>query len=313
MYIVDWREVLSALSQAEYKYLLFGIPVYLLAYCFRALAWQALLEGEVSFGRVFLTMHAGYLLNNLLPFRLGELGRAFLLGRTGLGFWRVFSTILIERAFDMILAAGLFLGSMSFVLGSPKSGDSSYVIGGIVIFGLIILYLLARYQEWAILQYGKLANRWTLLARFGIHRVQAFFNGLSTLVQFSRFIRVFIWMVTSWGLAVVYQYYLLLAFEPSAQFLWAVFGLATASMGVALPSSPSYVGVFEAAWVGALALFQVSTSIALAYAITAHVIHILVSCVFGITALAREGETLNQLYAEISNRRFFKVGNLEKK
>ncbi len=110
-------------------------------------------------------------------------------------------------------------------------------------------------------------------------------------------------MIISWGLAVVYQYILLLAFIPSAQLLWAAFGLATASMGVALPSSPSYIGVFEAAWVGALAIFQVPMATALAYALIIHVIHILISCVFGIYALAREGETLNQLYAEIRKQR----------
>jgi uncharacterized membrane protein YbhN (UPF0104 family) len=93
--------------------------------------------------------------------------------------------------------------------------------------------------------------------------------------------------------------------------LWAAFGLATASMGVALPSSPSYLGVFEAAWIGALSLFQVSISTALAYALTIHVIHILVSSVFGIYALMHEGETLSQLYSEIRNQRFIEEQSLE--
>jgi uncharacterized protein (TIRG00374 family) len=302
--IVDWHDVLKALRQADYKYLLLGLPVYLTAYCFRALAWRTLLNDEVPFRRVFLTMQAGYFLNNLLPFRLGEIGRAFLLGRAGLGFWRVFSTILIERAFDMILAAGLLLGTIPFVLGSPRSADVSYVVVGVVLLGLITLHLLARYQTWAIEQYGKLSTRWSLLARFGVQRLQAFFDGLATLVHFPRFIKVLVWMMVSWGLAVVYQYLTLLAFDPSAKILWAVFGIATASMGVALPSSPSYVGVFEAAWIGALALFQVSMSTALAYAIIIHVIHILISCVFGVYALGIEGDTLNQLYTDIRNQRY---------
>ncbi len=303
-YLVDWREVLSALNQVDYKYLSIGIPIYLIAYGFRALAWQTLLGKEISFQRVFLTMQAGYLLNNLLPFRLGELGRAFLLGRTGLGFWRVLSTILIERAFDMILAAGLFIGTVPFVLGTPRTGQASYIVGIVVTLGLFILFLLTRYQEWAIIQYEKLTNRWSIFARFGVQRVQAFFNGLSALVHFSKFARVLFWMLGSWALAIIYQYLLLLSFESTANILWAAFGLATASLGVALPSSPSYVGVFEAAWVGALTLFQVSPSTALAYALMIHVIHILVSCLFGLPALAREGETLSHIYAEITKKRF---------
>jgi uncharacterized protein (TIRG00374 family) len=301
---VDWQDLLKALTQAEYKYLLLGIPVYLIAYGFRALAWQTLLNKDVGFKRVFLTMQAGYLLNNLLPFRLGELGRALLLGRTGLGFWRVFSTILIERAFDMILAAGLLLSTIPFVLKSPRSKDVSFVVVGVVIIGLLALHLLARNQTWAITQYRKLSSHWSLLARFGVQRLQAFFDGLITLIQFPRFLQVLILMFISWGLAIVYHFLTLLAFDPSAKIIWGAFGMATASLGVALPSSPSYVGVFEAAWVAALAMFQVSMSTALAYALILHVIHILISCIFGIYALSSEGETINQLYMEIRNQRF---------
>jgi uncharacterized membrane protein YbhN (UPF0104 family) len=174
----------------------------------------------------------------------------------------------------------------------------------LVIIGLVALHLLARNQTWAITQYGKLSTRWSLLARFGVQRLQAFFDGLTTLIHFPRFLKVLIWMLMSWGLAIVYHYLTLLSFDPSAKIIWSAFGMATASMGVALPSSPSYVGVFEAAWVGALALFQVTMSTALAYALILHVIHILISCIFGIYALSSEGETINQLYMEIRNQRY---------
>ena len=115
-YFVDWHGFLDALKHANYSFYFLALLVYLISYFFRTWAWRSLLKEEVSFKKVFLTMNAGYLLNNILPFRLGELGRAFLLGHAGLGFWRVFSTILIERSFDMILAAGLLLGTLPFVV-----------------------------------------------------------------------------------------------------------------------------------------------------------------------------------------------------
>jgi uncharacterized protein (TIRG00374 family) len=302
--IVDWGELLEALSQAEYKYILLGIPVYLVAYVFRSLGWRTLLKNEIPLKDVFLTMQAGYLLNNVLPLRLGELGRAFLLGRKGLGFWRVFSTILVERAFDMILAAGLLLGTLPFVFGASQSSRVAYIVAGIVLMGMLVLHLLARNQAWAVSQYEKLSVRWSLLSRFGVERVQAFFNGLSALVDLKSFIRVLVWMVMTWGLTVVYHFIVLLAFDPGSAMLWAGFGLATAALGVALPSSPSYVGVLEAVWIGSLSLFDVPFSTALAYALTVHLLHIIVSCVFGIYALVREGESLREIYAEIRARRF---------
>jgi uncharacterized protein (TIRG00374 family) len=303
-FIVDWQDVLAALKQADYIYLILGIPVYLLGYVFRAMAWRTLLQEEVSFKKVFFTMQAGYLLNNVLPFRLGELGRAFLLGRRGLGFWRVFSTILIERAFDMVLAAGFLLGTMSFVIGSPLSNQVAYIVFFFVVLGLGILHLTARYQVWVLSKIEHLSNRWSILSRFGVERFQAFFDGLAALVQLPRFFRVMTWMVTSWGLAIGYHYLVLLAFEPNAKLLWAAFSVGAVSLGVALPSTPSYVGVLEAAWIGALALFSVPFSTALAYALVVHIIHILISCIFGIFALISEGESLGKIYANLRNRRF---------
>jgi uncharacterized protein (TIRG00374 family) len=301
--VVDWRDVLVALQQAHYSYLLLGLPIYLAAYVFRALGWRTLLKEGASFKRVFLSMQTGYLLNNILPFRLGELGRAFLLGRSGLPFWRVFSTILIERAFDLILAAGLLLGTIPFVWGSTRSQPLAYGVVAAVLLGMIALHLLARYQDWVVARYERLGLRWPIVARFGPERLSAFFDGLAALVRLSRFLRVLGWMLLSWGTAVIYQYILLLAFVPGARPLWAGFGLATASLGVALPSSPSYIGIFEGAWIGALAFFEVPFSTALAYAIIAHVLHILISVAFGVYTLSSEGETIGQVYDQIRKKR----------
>lgn len=301
--IVDFKDVLFALGQAKYQYLLLAIPVYLLGYVFRALAWAALLNDEVPFKDVFLTMQAGYLLNNILPLRLGEVGRAYILGRKKLGFWRVFSTILIERAFDMILAAGLLLGTIPYILGSDQSMEVAILVGSVVLVGMFCLHLLARYQDWAISQFERLSTKWNLLTHFGVDRLQGFFQGLSSLTHLSRFFLVLSRMVLSWGSTVLFHYIVLLAFLPEAKLLWAGFGMGTASLGVALPSSPSYIGIVEAAWVGALSLFAVPYASALAYALTVHVLHILISLVFGIYALSREGESFGQIYVELRNRR----------
>jgi uncharacterized protein (TIRG00374 family) len=301
--VVDWGEVLGALMQAHYSYLLLGLPVYLAAYVFRALAWRTLLMEGAPFKRVFLAMQTGYLLNNILPFRLGELGRAFLLGRAGLKFWRVLSTILIERAFDLILAAGLLLGTIPFVWGSTQSSSLAYGVVAVVVLGMVALHLLARYRSWVLDRYEHLGARWHIIARIGRERLDAFFEGLTALVDLPRFLRVLGWMVLSWSVAVLYQYILMLAFIPQARPLWAGFGLATASLGVALPSSPSYIGIYEGAWIGALAFFEVSFSTALAYAIIAHVLHVLISVVFGVYTLSTEGETIGQLYDQIRKKR----------
>ncbi len=302
-FIVDWGEVALALGQAQYGYFFLSLPVYLISYLLRAMAWHNILQKKVSLKDVFFAMHAGYLLNNVLPLRLGELGRAFLVGRRGLGFWRVFSSILIERAFDMTFAAGLLLGTLPFVMGASQSGQVAVFIGSLVLAGLGILHLLARNQQWALNQFQVLSHRWPVILKIGEERIQGFLEGLAALAKFSSFGRVFLWMLLSWGTAVIYHFLLMRAFIPATEVLWAAFGMATVSLGVAVPSSPSYVGVYEGAWIGVLALFGVSASIALAFALAGHLLHVVITTLFGTYALSQEGETLGMLFQKIRRQR----------
>jgi len=295
----DWQDVLEALRQAEWIYLLLALPIYFISYLLRAFAWWTILKEAAPFWRVFFTMHIGYLLNNVLPFRLGELGRAYLLGRDGLGFWRVFSSILIERAFDMIIAVGLLLGALPFVFISSNTQQVALLVGGIVILGLVTLYLLARNREWALDQFERLGERWPVILRLGKNRLDAFLEGLEALTSLGRFLRVLISLGVSWLFAIAIQFLVLRAFYPEARLLHAVTTQGISAMGVAVPSSPGYIGVFEAAVVGALALFGISFSIAFAYALTLHLMYILMTGTFGVYGLAISRISLGEIFRNV--------------
>jgi len=295
----DWQDVLEALRQAEWIYLLLALPIYFISYLLRAFAWWTILKEAAPFWRVFFTMHIGYLLNNVLPFRLGELGRAYLLGRDGLGFWRVFSSILIERAFDMIIAVGLLLGALPFVFISSNTQQVALLVGGIVILGLVTLYLLARNREWALDQFERLGARWPVILRLGKNRLDAFLEGLEALTSLGRFLRVLISLGVSWLFAIAIQFLVLRAFYPEARLLHAVTTQGISAMGVAVPSSPGYIGVFEAAVVGALALFGISFSIAFAYALTLHLMYILMTGTFGVYGLAISRISLGEIFRNV--------------
>ena len=129
--------------------------------------------------------------------------------------------------------------------------------------------------------------------------MKSFITGLAALTDVRRFLSVLFWMLVNWGLAILAQYLLLLAFIPSAELIWVVFGLAVVALGVALPSAPAYIGVLEAAWVAALSLVGVEPSTALAFAISSHLMNITVTGVFGVYALVTEGESLMRIYSRI--------------
>lgn len=300
--LVDWRDVKAALYQADYRYLVPVIILYIFGLAARGVAWQLLLQGGSTYTQVFLTVNIGYLLNNLLPLRLGEFGRAFLLGRHGLGFWRVLSTILVERSFDMIVIAGMLLGSLPFVFGVFQSYQFALILLLIVLFGLFLLYLLANREQIVYKILERIGIRLPGLYIFLKDKLQAFLLGLKALTKPWDFLKVFGWMMMTWIFALGAQFLLLKAFLPHASFVWIVFGQGLVALGAAAPSSPAYVGVIEAAWVGALTTFGIHSSTALAYAISSHLLNIVVTGLIGGYALVREGDSISELYCQLREK-----------
>jgi uncharacterized protein (TIRG00374 family) len=299
IYFIDIGEVKNDLLQADYRYLILVLALYVLALMTRAIAWRKLLLDEIPYRDVFFTLNAGYLLNNILPLRLGELGRGLILGRHGLGFWRVLSTILVERVFDFAIISGMLLTTLPFITGASQANKVAITVFCMVLIGFVIFYLIARYRERVLILYELLTERWPGLSLIGEDRLRSFITGLAALTDLCRFLSVLFWMLVNWGLAILAQYLLLLAFVPSAELIWIVFGLAVVALGVALPSAPAYIGILEAAWVAALSLVGVEPSTALAFAVSSHLINITVTGVFGVYALVREGESLVRLYSKI--------------
>ena len=72
-------------------------------------------------------------------------------------------------------------------------------------------------------------------------------------------------------------------------------GIALLVIGVALPSTPGYFGLFEAAAKASLMLYGVSDSLAVAWAVIYHILSLIPITVFGLYYLARTGLKLGEL------------------
>lgn len=300
-YLVDVRRLIEALRLADYRLIFLLLVVTLLWVFVRSIVWRTLLQEKAPLGMVFLTLNEGYVLNNLLPLRLGEVGRAFLLSRKAhLGFLQVFSTVLIERALDVAMAVGVLLGTLPFVVGGNFAWQAAILVGGAVIIGLFLLHLLARNQSWAFRQYERWSQRLPVIAKaLKPPQLEALFEGLRVLVDGRRFLRVLLWMLLNWGIAVLQFYILMRAFFPEAELVWATLSLGVMAMGVAVPSSPGAVGVLEISIMGALSVFGVDPSTALAAALTAHLTNYLVTGLIGAFAFLKDGLTLTGVFREV--------------
>lgn len=299
-YFADLRELRDALLLADNRLIFLTVLLMILWLMVRGLFWRTLLQDKAAYRDVFWTLNEGYLINNLLPFRLGEVARAFLLAKkSGLSFWEVLPSILIERIMDITYAIGLFFLLLPFVVGVSGQGSFAVVMGVGILLVFIVLFALARNRDWALMLNQKIGERWPVFRRLTGRIVPSFLTGLVVLTDGRRFLRAVGWVTLDWAIALLQYYVLVSAFVPGAKFLWSSFSLIVAALGIAVPSSPGGVGVFEAAVVGALALFGISSSVALAAAITAHVIQYTVTGVLGIYALVKDGESLTGLYRRV--------------
>jgi glycosyltransferase 2 family protein len=304
LYFVDLGEMVDAVRNANYVFLGIAMVIGFLWMAIRAQVWRTLLRDRPSYSAVFWTVGEGYILNNFLPFRLGEIGRAFLLSRkSDMKFMEILPTIVIERAMDLGYSAIVLLAAIPFVVGAEGAERIGVIVGIVILLGFILLYILARSNKWALDLFHKLSARWPVMQRVGGSFLESFFAGLGVLTDGWLFLRFIFWMTLNWATAIVSYYFIIRAFFPETQVTWAMFGLGAAAFGGAIPSLPGAVGTFEGAFGGALVLLTGNESASFAAALTGRLYNYINSGVIGGIGLAREGQTLSGIYEQLKNLR----------
>ncbi len=301
---IDWGAFLKAVISVPVGILGLTAVVYLVSMVMRAIAWQFLLQRQVALPRVVLTLNEGYFFNNILPFRMGELARAFLMGRQSRkGMFYVLSTIVVERSYDLVIAAGLLLATLPLALKLEWARPVATLILVFIIAGLFVVYLAARHRERVESWVERLAGRWGWVRRWILPQIHSVLSGFSVLTRAEYFAGSFGLLALSWFLAVVRDWMLIRVFVPSAPIWWAALGISAANLVGAVPSVMAALGTYELGALGALTLVGMASGPILAYALITHVMHLIFSSIIGVYALSRDGQTISEVYAEIRRAR----------
>ena len=177
----------------------------------RAMAWRVLLGAKPPIWRTYLIIQEGYLLNYLFPLKAGELGRAVFMGRElKISPFQVLSSIVIERAFDVAVAAALVLTTLPLALGLDWAGPAAAISMGVVLLGLLGLYLLARFRDRVHGWLEKLPARFDKIKRLVLPRLDSLLEGLSALTSPRRFLTALGWIAFAWVQWIGMHYIMLL-------------------------------------------------------------------------------------------------------
>lgn len=295
--IVDWGDVARIIQTVSPLYILLTTILTILFIFIRAVGWRTLLMERASLKDVFLAICAGYLVNNILPFRAGEVARAFLIAnRAELSTMRVLSTIVIERMFDLGFAAIWLLATLPLALRMDWAKTVATVTLIIIVAGFLLMFVAAIKRDMVQRWLNALGQRWPWFDKAIKPMLSSILDGLSVITNIKRFLTSLLAVGTSWLVAAVVYGSVLYDFVESAKPWWGAFANATLAMGIALPAAPASLGVFEGAIVGALSILKVDNNTALAYAIFMHVMQIVTTGILGAVALAYFGTSLRTIF-----------------
>lgn len=298
---IDTAALLRTLATADFRFLPIGVLLYFLGVWIRSVRWRMLLPpGQVPIGLAFQALVVGFTVNNLLPARLGEFVRALLLKRwCGVHYGSTLASVVIERILDGLALAALLLVALALV-PMPAPGyllGIGLLVGG-AFAGVALLLALTAWRHEAINALaGWLARR--LPARLGalVQRAAAkFLEGLHLVHDARRLAGLAALSLLAWTSELGLFYVLMFAFPMPASFALAALGGTSANFATLIPSSPGYVGTFDAALVRVLVdTASLSLELATAYTLLVHATLYLPVVLLGIGILWRRHLNLGQL------------------
>lgn len=300
---VDWPALSDALRKVSWGGIALAFVLSIGSVLARSLGWKVILGPGATLREAFFGVNEGYLFNNILPFRAGELARAYLVGRsTTLGGMHVLSSIVIERAYDLVITAGLLLGTLPLALGLAWARPVAIVVLGLVIAGLIALYLAARFRQSIGDWVARISEGRPFLQKNVQPHVKSLLEGLSVLTSPGLFVASLVCLILAWLIAGLSNYVVLRAVVPQAPLWWAALSLGMLGLGVALPAAPASIGVYEGALVASLTVVGVDANSGLAFALIVHFISIIGTAIFGAYGLFQEKISLQAVIPHLRRR-----------
>lgn len=304
----SFSDVAGHLKAARPGPLILAVILATASFPVRTIRWRILLRtadgGPVSWSALWHATAMGFMANNTLPFRLGEVVRSFAASRLGgVPLATALSSIAVERALDALTLVAL-LGVALFRAGLPantevmgarldvvavRAGGFCAVIFAGALF-VVLFPIAAERMVRALIPFRRLADRVVGL-------IENLRQGFGVLRSPSRLGAAVFWSLFHWLLTGASFYAAFGAFGIQVDFAGALLLQSLLAFGIAAPSTPGYFGIFELVTAAALALFGVPAAIGVAYGITYHVATFLPITLLGLWSLARTGLSMRDATA----------------
>ena len=295
----DLAHVWGALQQAQYIYLLPALVAYFAGVWVRSVRWHFLLKPVrvVSSERLFPVVVIGYMANNILPARIGELVRAYVLGeREGVSKSATLATIVVERVCDGLVMLAFML-AVGLVVPFGTTLQQMVWATAVLFVGLLVtIAVFAARPDWAERLVGLALRPVPARHRLPFAKIAAAgLTGLAAMRSARGVATAFGLSILAWLCEAGMYYLIAQGFFPDIGLHAMLLTVAVANVGAMIPSSPGYVGTFDALAVFTLGLFGIDGDLALGYTAVLHTALLVPVTLLGFFFMWRENLTLSLL------------------
>jgi hypothetical protein len=297
---IEFGALWAALRQANYIWLAPAVMATVITLGIKAWRWELLFHPEqhLPFPAVFTALSAGYLASNVLPARLGEVVSVVLLvSDQPVSVARTLSTLIVTRLLDLLTLLMILVALLPFVQLPTEMTRAAQGLGVMALVGAGLAVLFSYWKErllnlaHAVLKYLRPLDRPGVYAALG-HLIDGFAALRGRLGIFLIGVSLL-----SWGTIVMTAWMCAQAFRLDVPVTAVLFAQIVVGLGMLVPSSPGYIGVFHYLTTVALAPFGVVKELALGFAIVWHATNYLTLSVTGMVALWLHGTSLGQVLA----------------
>ena len=295
---IDLQAFLAALRSLTPLAMVLIVACFTVGLFVRGLVCWLILGKEFTFSAAFWAMNVGYLLNSILPLRLGEVGRAVLLVRHGKGkhnYPEVFAAIVTERMMDLMVGSLFFLATLPLMVGESNLKRVVIITAAALLIASGVIFVSTRYRERLVSWLQDRFGSKKLIKEKVIPALDKLLTGFQIFQKPKLFFAAFFLLAVSWAMTMVEFTILQDAILNRSQWWWALLITPASAFVNALPAAPAGLGVFEAGAVAAYSLVGVGKADALAMALVVHAVQVIIPVFIGMIGIYVMGENLGSL------------------
>ena len=295
---VDHDQLRDAFAHLDARWLVPAVCLSLLLQVFRAWRWQLELRplARVPFATLWVVVSVAYMAINLLPIRMGEVVRPWLLSRRStVSFSNVVGNLIVEKTVDSAVIVFYILLGLLTTENLPAWVRRGAVVPAVAFVALAVVIVLIWRKGEAVVE--RRAARW-LPERFRARVVgvaRALVDGMRVLGHPALVGAVFAVSILLWSIPILSSWVMIRAFHLAVPFNAALIVFIFIGFGTALPQAPGMIGTFQYACILALGLFGVPQPQALAYGLVLNALQLSTLVAQGLVALPLAGVSVRDL------------------